>query len=365
MQASGAVRRTELISVQYLRGIAALMVVFFHIASNSGLFNDPMLQERSKFLNAGVDIFFVISGFIMWHTTRGRNVTSLRFMTDRIIRIVPLYWAVTLLVLAIALFAPALMRSTVFDLEHGLKSLFFIPSHGPTSPHEWSPVVVPGWSLNYEMFFYVIFALSLMLPARFALAFLAGAITLVFAGASLMPGSGVQRFYGDEMMLEFILGVALGEAVAKGFQIPKRLCVALVVAGFAMIAASAFYDVTRILKWGLPALAIVGGAVLYERSTEVPHVPALKMIGDSSYSLYLTHGLVIAAAAKVLSKIMPADSGWIGAQFGVAVILAASIIAGYIGHRLIEKPSSAWLKNTLRMGTKPSLAGPAKNSVAT
>jgi exopolysaccharide production protein ExoZ len=354
MDVSNGAKRIELISIQYLRGIAAMMVVVFHLVVNSNLFEKGPAFQRAYFLNAGVDIFFVISGFIMWHTTRARRVTPLGFMSDRIIRIVPLYWVVTIATMAIAYFLPGLMRSTVFNLPHGIASLFFIPVHHPVFPNEYWPVVVPGWSLNYEMFFYLVFALSLALPTRFQLSFLVVSFAAIFGIARLFNGNGLNVFFGEEMNLEFIFGVLLGEAVARGLKIRKEACVALVLVGFAFMVVSEQIHVARIFRWGIPALAIVAGAVLYERSAKTPHIPALKMIGDASYSLYLIHGLVIAGCRPILARIIPENAGWMGTLFGTAFILAVAISAAYAAQRLIEKPASRFLKGIRRNDKLPA-----------
>ncbi|MET0545040.1 MAG: acyltransferase [Caulobacterales bacterium] len=356
MHAPSVPQMREMVAIQYLRGIAALMVVVYHIMCNSTLYNMKVLGRGAMFLNSGVDIFFVISGFIMWHTTRGHIVSPTRFMTDRIIRIVPLYWAATIALLCAAFFFPMFMRSAVFNLEHGVKSLFFIPMRHPMFEKEFWPFLVPGWTLNYEMFFYIVFALSLAAPSRLALPILIGVFAAFSALARLAPGSDLLIFYGDLVIFEFILGVLISEAVTRGWRLPKGVCVALIVIGFVILSLPVSFKVERLLKWGLPAMAIVGGAVFYELRARPPRIPALKAIGDFSYSLYLTHALVIAVAAKIASRVFPGKDTFLTTSIGTVVILVSALTVAYLAHRLIEKPSSRVLKQMLRLSPKPARA---------
>ena len=128
------------------------------------------------FGQAGVDIFFVISGFIMWVTTHDRPTTPLRFMTNRIVRIVPLYWLITLAVAAMAFAVPSLFRGVVLTPEHVIKSLLFIPHYYPGMPTRVWPLLLPGWTLNYEMVFYLVFAIALLLPRRLMIPLIAASL---------------------------------------------------------------------------------------------------------------------------------------------------------------------------------------------
>src|SRR6185295_16016614 len=134
----------EVIAVQYLRGIAAAIVVLHHLFSTKGL-EYLFLPSLGGF---GVDIFFIISGFIMWHTTAESDISALEFWRRRIVRVVPLYWFFLSVMVIAALLAPRVFNSTVITPENVVKSYLFIPHYHVVQNNLIAPILIPGWSLN-------------------------------------------------------------------------------------------------------------------------------------------------------------------------------------------------------------------------
>src|SRR5579863_980395 len=142
----------EIFAIQYLRGMAAVIVVLHHIFSTRGL----EYLFLPWFGGFGVDIFFVISGFIMWQTTAAVEIGPVEFWRRRIIRIVPLYWIFLTVLLIAASLLPSVLYTTVINPESTIKSFLFVPYYHE-SQKIIAPILIPGWSLNYEMFFYFLF----------------------------------------------------------------------------------------------------------------------------------------------------------------------------------------------------------------
>ncbi len=178
-----------LFNVQVLRAVAALLVVIVHLEALTKIAGLPQGVTISG--NSGVDLFFVISGLIMVVTTAERPQSSYRFLRNRITRIVPLYWLITLSVAVIALIAPALLQSTTASLPQIVKSLAFIPYHRPDGVMQ--PVVFVGWTLNYEMMFYIIFAIGMLLPRTAGLVFSLIVIGIATVAGQLAPPRSVSR----------------------------------------------------------------------------------------------------------------------------------------------------------------------------
>jgi exopolysaccharide production protein ExoZ len=131
-------------SIQYLRAFAALSVLLFHITQRG--------SHGVTVGAAGVDVFFVISGFIMATITNARVITPFEFLRDRLVRIAPAYWIVTLFLVLLAAAVPLSFPTFTAPAYHLLFSLAFIPHTDPLGGS--FPVLVPSWTLNYEMFFY-------------------------------------------------------------------------------------------------------------------------------------------------------------------------------------------------------------------
>jgi len=311
-------------SLQYLRAIASLFVVYSHTVLQVEEYF-PRLYEFGGF---GVDIFFVISGFIMVYIARPSD-TPTRFLRSRAKRVIPLYWFFTLLMALILFFAPNLFKSSVFDLGQTIMSFLFIPHFSTPYPNMVWPILAPGWSLNYEMFFYLVFAIALLLPEKWRIT----AISLVIAAAFIIahstpPGNPWNEFFRDSIVLEFILGMLLAKAFLMGFQLPRVVAYILFFTGIALLLIK--YPIPRIFTWGIPSLMVVMG-MLYSR---LPANEFFVALGDSSYALYLTHIFTLGLMRKILPT-------WLG--FGeyapywfVGISLIACIVVGFATHYLID-----------------------------
>ncbi len=168
------------------------------------------MHYAAHFGTVGVDLFFVISGFIMWTTTETSRRGPVRFWLARIVRIVPLYWIFTTLYVAAALITPESFYVVHLEAAHIVKSYLFVPATHPNLGLI-APVYTLGWTLNYEMFFYLLFGFCLFVPSpRLRFALLASAFLLLVAGGLLaQPQGAIARTYTDPIMLEFLAGVML------------------------------------------------------------------------------------------------------------------------------------------------------------
>jgi exopolysaccharide production protein ExoZ len=339
-KASGEVR-----SIQYLRGFAAFGVLVFHAAERAGW--------SFGVGAAGVDVFFVISGFIMWVVTYRRPLSPTGFLVRRIQRIVPLYWGLTLVVAAAAVLVPAAFPAMNPTASHVLKSLLFVPHRDAGG--DIAPLIVPGWTLDYEMFFYLLFAAGLLAPARIR----AFALTAALAGlVALRPLGDTQNAlwstYTNPLLLEFGAGVWLGRAWSQGRLPGRALAWTLIAAGLAGFTAVTLAGIdvepVRVLVWGLPSLALVAGAVSLEQAGLLPRWWPLRELGDASYSVYLIHGLAVSAAWRLMQMA--------GLATPVPVFLAsiaAGVTAGLLAYQLFEKP----LLKRFRTGMAAKRPGPA------
>lgn len=332
-------RTGMVVGVQYLRAFAALLVVFVHLQEQ--LQRAGHAIPLALYGSVGVDIFFVISGFVMWHTSQDHHRT-LDFYYRRIIRIVPLYWALTSVVVAMLVFAPSLVRSGKLDWAHVAASYFFVPMEHPVATDAMFPALVPGWTLNYEMFFYLLFGLALLLPRARRLGALTIAFGVLAAGYFFIPrGATAAAFYTDPIILEFLLGIVLGALCGKGAKLPGWAAALLIAAGTALILCR--FDAHRFVRDGIGAAMIVYGAVLFEMGRAVRRRPALMLLGDASYSLYLSHALILSGLFQVMNRVVPVGT-IAGAIVYLLVAVTGSIAIAVLLYRFVEKPALVYLR---------------------
>jgi exopolysaccharide production protein ExoZ len=322
------------LSIQYLRAVAALGVVVYH----SGIEADWANTWPLKGFAGGVDVFFVISGFIMWITTDRRGVGSLEFWRRRLERIVPLYWMVTSIAVLIALVSPRLGGQTT--PWHVFSSYAFLPAANPDTM-KVEPLVSPGWTLNYEMFFYAIFGAALILSIGKRLAATLGLLCGTVVLAAVLPHSALALdFYGDSIVIEFAFGMLLGAAFTRSYlHVPEPVAWAGIATGIAFFALlSGMAHVPRVIAFGLPSLLIVASAVFLERGRAVPEWRLPKLLGDASYSIYLSHSIFMGVLGTAWNRIgLPPRQ-----LFPVGLIGAA--IVGVTVYRLVEVPIMARIR---------------------
>ncbi|MCU0818528.1 MAG: acyltransferase [Beijerinckiaceae bacterium] len=360
--------------LQVLRAVAALTVVFGHAQHDALISAMRAGQEfaRNHALpwGAGVDLFFVISGFIMVHASErlfGREGAAKEFALRRLIRIVPLYWLLATAYLILASQFGREANRPDFSAGELIASYVFWPLDLFRDGHP-RPFYTLGWTLNYEMFFYALFASALFLPREKAvLAVTAALLALVSLGA-LVPGLPTPiSFWSKPIVLEFVAGMGIALAHRRGIRLPRPTQLAMLVTAFVILFADPMgasvkpenwitpNDGVRLFCWGLPAALLMAAFMLSPAADQRAEGPLARFwvhLGDASYALYLIHPFVIVSLRKV----------WVatGAHqaFGfwpmVALTLVLSIAAALLAYRLIEKPVTRALNAALLQPSLPS-----------
>jgi exopolysaccharide production protein ExoZ len=322
----------ELIAVQYMRGLAAAIVVLHHLLSSRGF--------ETRMGAFGVDIFFVISGFIMWHTTAAANSSTFEFWRRRLIRIVPLYWFFLCAMVIVALFAPQSLNSTVVTPENTIKSFLFIPHYHATQ-HIIAPILIPGWSLDYEMFFYFLFGLALLVPSLRRRAILLGVVLagLFLLGVSFQPTGPVIASYTSSGLLKFFDGIILAMIYRSNRLRGTTWGLALISVGLLsrLISDSSYFgELDRTV--GLSPMFVVAGALALEPAAR--RVPSLIFltIGNASYSIYLSHQFfvrLLEIGGRHLGT-LESSAGLDATYIMFALIFA--VAGGIVVYYLVERP---------------------------
>lgn len=332
-------------SIQYMRGIAAMSVVIFHILINTFGSAAGEAEPHIFFFSGGVDLFFVISGFVMFASTGERQVGAWDFMKARIIRLVPLYWVSLLVMLAFL----AVSQNYTPPLREIFFSFGFMPYKNEFGVK--GPLFNPGWTLNYEMFFYAIFAMTLCMR-NYVWRFIG--VAAVFFGLISMkrflaPLGMAGEEFASGLSTEFLMGMLVWVAYRRGW---IRSPLLLVCAGIALavyLMETSGFRGPRMLYAGVPAALILAGLVQMEPS--VWNLPLLGLIGDASYSLYLSHAFVI----DLVEELAPFDR----VPALTAVAFAASVAVGILVYVFLEKPllnmaRSAFMKKRHAVNLEPS-----------
>lgn len=342
-------------SVQVLRGLAALLVVAFHLQIIEGKYGHgvAVLPRFTRFADAGVDLFFVISGFVMATIAVGSYdsiASAKRFLVRRVWRIMPPYWFYTTLVVVLMAVSPGIANSS-YQNQSILASYMLWPQ-------AQLPVLTVGWTLIHEMYFY------LMMAAMIALCrekFVPG-ILLAWAGlvlsAQLAPYPDVpwMAVVSNAMTLEFIAGALVGIYWRQLPGFLARPCFAFGALAFVLMmptlesaGVQAVGPGMRTLLFGTSATLVVLGAVLSEKHGRLRTPDWLSAIGDSSYSLYLSHVFVISAMGRAWS-ISGLNQSWWQHTLFLLVAAGTCVLVAVLAHALLERP-------LLRLGRRMSGRG--------
>jgi exopolysaccharide production protein ExoZ len=309
-------------SIQVLRGLAAVLVVIFHAFQ--------WLDDQFWIGAAGVDVFFVISGFIIWRVAAREAQSPASFLWRRFTRVAPAYWVATGVVAAAVLVDPLFLPQVAVTPAHLFLSLAFIQHR---DPHGLIfPLLPPGWSLNYEALFYGIVGLALFAPPRRRLAVVTAALFAVVAfGFAVPPAYG---FIANPMLLQFAIGAWLGRQESLGLRLEPKAGLGFAISGALILAAlwvAGFRnEFFRPLLWGAPAAMIVAGFVALEGHPRFKPPAFLIRLGDASYAIYLCHLPATALIAHGFGV-------WPAGLF-VPLAAAASIATGLAFHAAIEQP---------------------------
>jgi peptidoglycan/LPS O-acetylase OafA/YrhL len=331
-----------LISVQSLRAIAAWMVVMHHVMQ---IFYDSRGTDWfsvlfSRYGSIGVDIFFVISGFVIYVSTSERKISSFHFFINRIIRIVPAYWIYTLLTALLVINFENLIPFTQIEAWFLAKSLTFVPAINPGGVW-YFPLLTVGWTLNFEMMFYLIFSLALLVPGNYRLPYvLVAMMVLQMVMHRLSPA---WKFYDDVRIYEFFFGIVVA-ATYRSLWLKKLGLLPSIMVFF--VAVTVIYSAygtrglsggSQLLQVSIPCAAIV--AVFVAQEEHFRKLAFLTRLGDWSYSTYLLHVIVISIGFRMMLVFeLPTITS-------ILVTLAAILGMSYLSFIYIELKGSAFLKD--------------------
>jgi peptidoglycan/LPS O-acetylase OafA/YrhL len=339
--------RMQLIqSLQVLRAIAAFAIVWGHIRHEIlatpvlyGLTEADFVIPKGFYLipTSGIDMFFIVSGMVItcqsWHSfSSGAQWT---FIKRRVARLMPPYW---LYLLATALWLLAnqhFFAGKAVDWNKFVHSIALVPVGSA-----WSGYFLPqAWTLNYELYFYCLMFVALMLPRSFLLPLVGGLITLgVMFRSSADLDIFILNVITNPILFEVFFGICIGVIYSRNMPVPAWLCYTALTLSAGMYVM-AYYDTlgfTRAIDWGLPAALLAFGLVFLERLGCLRLPRFLVALGNSSYTIYLTHVFFLLILGRVFYEI-----GLLRIMQPDLLVLLSTCLAFYLGHQLyvhVDKP---------------------------
>lgn len=329
--------------IQALRAFAALLVVLLHVAVTEDKYGNPVGHIFDGFLlgHAGVDIFFVISGFVMVLTASHRSGSSVEarwFLIKRVVRIYPVYWAYCLLVLGAWMVVPQWINSSSAGDTNLVASFLLFPSEG-------IPLLMVAWTLEFEIFFYALFAGAMILPRRTMMPILLTGLGLLsLVGIIANPELDFLKVVISPMLIEFAFGCILAWLYLRrswrGGMISTLVGLVLLIASSAgvnwtVVAGIAETNLARPLTYGLAGALLVHGVVSLEKQGRLKYPEFVLKLGDASYTLYLSHLLVLSAVGRLWQG-LGADQ--LPNILFIPILIIAATAWALIGYRYIEQP---------------------------
>ena len=318
------------------------MLVVGHHANS--YFSDH--DQWSSFGEAGVDIFFVISGFVMaWTTQKTATAPSKvqaagMFLLRRLIRVVPLYWLALLWLLKRDILQNEVDPQVILDF-------LFLPRFNPDHLDHIYPVLVPGWTINYEMFFYGIFATAILWGRYKYVAIFSALVSTIAFGYLIDFQTAFGQFYTSSIMAEFLYGIVVCKLVQKfGLNHFSRIAWWALVAGFSglVLFNPSTTDLPRAYAVGPIAALIVYAAILAFNGRSIRW---LHRLADASFAIYLTHQFTFRISRFLLQGLSPDEPTPLAIALSLSVHLAVAAIIGLMVHLWIERPITQYLTQRL------------------
>ena len=321
--------------LQIIRFIAAIGVMMSHVG-----FGDSYLTNIV--FSAGVNLFFCISAFLMMYNTQ--NGTQEKFINKRLIRLLPLYWALTVLTFVASKIIDGLASSDI-GFDELIKSLFCIPYYreGLKTDLVVRPIVGPAWTMGYDVWFLPVFALSMKLSHKWRGAICSAVCAMIVLIGNITPENPIGHFMGRHYWLNYIMGILvfyIWKWAENKTEWRKKYIVlwsAVSLIGFLLLyVGQKPLDINILLSF-----VIIVSFLFCFGKKEMPKW--LLWFGKISFSFYLTHYYVI----LIIGKFINFDTLSIMTCLGTVLAFILSLITGYIGYYLFEEKIGSFLKNLI------------------
>lgn len=348
----------KLNSIQFLRAVAVILVTYNHSIDIQMQFGVSWQQNTNlqKFGAIGVDIFFVISGFIIPFVANKYigAAQGLFFLKKRFIRINLIYYIASLLLLLVNIFRPWVINHPNVSIQESISSyidtILVVPTTETTATY--LPVLRIGWTLSFEWLFYFLFFLLILSRIKYKLVLLVAIVAFLITLGYLFPPEDLRyAFITNPILLEFLLGTVIYWVYTNIKAIPVSIPILLLavgIIGYILLIGFGYGDVwnsfyqrdeslKRFLLWGLPSSFIVAGCILAEGNRMFKSAwnnKWMQLVGNASYSIYLVHITTYALITIIYIRL----GFFIPADLTIFLQLFIAVFAGIGFYKIIERP---------------------------
>lgn len=359
--------------IQVFRGIAAMLVVMHHLIANSKSHLNYI--PFNNFFNwgfVGVDFFFVLSGFIITYVhydeLNSRGVNSWNFFKKRFVRIYPIYWVIAILFLLIYLIStPQFMLDAGLSMDFSSPAIIKILTESfLLLPNPDIRLVGVAWTLSYEMLFYIVFGVCISYGFRFSKIVAASWVVLILLYTwAKTPGGIYPDFFFNILILEFLMGCLVAYLVQSKAKIPMKYLIPLLIILFLFLTQTMHInglvfvrDIVTVTLMGLFFSLITYLAVRFDQSNPAFKFPAfLILIGDASYSIYLSHNMLLSGLTRAFAWLTPNDEGGAFLPVVVTAIFLITVLIGVFIHLYVEKSLLSYFNRKLLSDKSPAPSG--------
>ncbi|MGB9095301.1 acyltransferase family protein [Erwinia sp.] len=342
--------KNNLLSITWLHAAACLLIVLCNAESFAGKLSEVKFSGLAGYGSSigqlGVFLFFMSSGYLIsslhWNDFAEGKVIP--FIKKRLVKILPVYYLFTLITIIFWIIQPAWFPSTTIGPVDNLLSLLFIPSVYIKELGSLTPVLSAGWILCYEMLFYLIFSVGLLLARRAGLTFIFLSVIVLAATSLLLKSDNLWvHFYTNPIMLYFLSGVFC-------YALQPRLSTPWFHSGYSLLMVGFLVIVSTLLLQGFTQLIVLTLSFFIltffsfriGKSSSTGKV--LTAVGMASYSIYVCHRLLMGALEEILHFFIPVSSGQIMLYLAMAILLVGSVGVGYLVYWIIERRASVILQ---------------------
>ena len=342
-------------SINMIRTFSCLMIAVFHVTESANA-HSTGLYLTFQLASPGFHLFLLISGVVLAVTAKP-DETPLAFFLARAVRIVPIYWVLTAVTFFMALSEPWLFYQIDLSAPSVISSFLFLPHANLGGVIQ--PILFVGWTLNYVLLFYLLFAVSRFSREKLQIPITIGLIIAVILSARFLPSETYRQFYGNPILLELAMGCALGMLLKNphiarwAARTPMWPFALIGIAGLTISTLLNYDGVMKALTFGPAGAFLVFACAAQDLYRKPLKLGILNDGGKISYGVYLIHPLLLPVLAVLIFSQL--GHGWPAIIALTTSVLTLTVFLAWLSMKFLEVPVNLWLRQRLGLNAARAL----------